>query len=293
MFIKQQLLIVFIMLSAVLCSCSYVGKNDGKVLELSYKTYGNSSEESNQKNVVYNDTIFSVDSQAVSTKTVIIADSEYNLKYSKSLFYPVGDYDFDVYTVENTDNNVLFSKSGTLTAVLFDFAHIDISENETAENILPLIKPVLEKFENFLEYECVEFSNGSGINPDTFGIYDFFFYNTVNGYKTDVCRVSVNCKGHLFALRFYNMTSTDKNANFNIDKNLETKLLTDKLKDIYNTEKKEFVSYSVNEQPQIVKYDGRLYIKSVVSVIYKNELGNEVHDWLREFMVPLDQVVTK
>ncbi len=306
MTIKRYSIILFVFFMVILSSCntkheetfseSNLGDDLNDVISEIYEIDNGYYSNNNAiigKCIVSGKNTYSVDNDVEKTSVVEIIDNEYTVNYSKSIYYPVGDRKLDIYLIGDTNNKVLFDKEGKIAAVLYNFEHIDISENETAENILPLIKPMLEKFENFIDYEFLDISRSFADDAPVFGSYTFLFYNEQNGYITDYCRVVVSCKGFLRGLVFNNLNLEENESDFNVDRDLETKLLTEKMKEIYNTEKNEFVSYSVVSQPRIVRYDGKLYIKNDVGATYKNELGYEVHDWLREFMVPLDQVVTK
>lgn len=221
------------------------------------------------------------------TKRICVNNKELNLKYIESLCYPIGNETFDLYLVDGTENKkVLLNSDGCVASILFSFENIDIQSAHAPEDIRPIIESKLKDFIDFSNYQNVNAptsdNNQSTINE--LGIYDFLYYNSINGYMTDYTKFSVDGRGNVFGFSTNNLNTKD--LDLNINKEREKELLTLKLKDIYNTDNTEYKSYNEVFSPQVLMYNNEICIKYFVSAKYVDSIRGELNDYIIQILIP-------
>lgn len=245
----------------------------------------------NHRNSVSDKAEYLTDSSVVSIIKREIDNSEKELKYQDTLFYPIGEKRLNRYFVNgNEDNTVLVNQDGTVNAILYEFVTLDISETATPNEVLPVLVQELNKWIRTSDYEHINIPEYTE-NSQGFGIYDFLYYNSVDGYMTDYVKVSVSDDGCVFGF-WINDLNYD-NISLNIDKELETELLNLKLKDIYDTDNTEYNSYNTAFIPQVVIYNNKPHIRYFVSANYSYASGGEATSWINNILIPVDLITAK
>lgn len=122
-----------------------------------------------------------------------------------------------------------------------------------------------------------------------FGLYDYMFYNTVNGYIADYLRVSVEDDGGVTAVSIYDVRAEIPTVD--IDENMVHKLLNLKFKNIYDTDHSEYTSYKTRFDPIIVLYKDQIYVEFFGAARYiHTQDGTERSSCLNVILLPLDLI---
>lgn len=282
-------LVVVLLMS--FCSCNQIQRNKksnelflNRIFEAGNDVY-NQEMGFNHKNIVSDKVEYIVDQVDNEEFVVKINGNETILKYCDTLFYPIGEKKvYRYYANGKKDCTVLIDRGGHINSLLYNFATLDISKTASPNEVKPLLEQKLIELLDISYYENVNIPSATNTNENGFGIYDFLYYNMVDGYMTDYVRVSVTDDGNIFGFSV-NILSND--VKLNIDKNLEKEMLNLKLSDIYTTEVTEYVSYNVVFTPQVVVYDGELYIQYSVSANYLHATNGEMTSFLNNILVPL------
>ena len=254
-----------------------------------YGSYFNSEKNFNHKNLISRSVQKSIDKNIPETKKVTLNNVEYELQYESTHYNPFFDRSLNFFTNEEGNVKVLLTKNGEIAEIKHKFATINIGDRATPEEVLPKLKETLEEFTDMTKYKNVKMPTYHSENEDGFGLYDFMFYSSVDGYVTDYITVSVKDSGEIFVLRIHNW-----NQNFtslNINKNLETKMLELKFKDIYTTSTTEYISYELDERfiPQVIIREGTVYVCYTGSAKYLvKSTGAERNSYVTEILIPIE-----
>ena len=260
-------------------------------------SYFGSDETFNHKNVVSKSTHKSIDEKAPLMQTVKINGLMKELNYENTLYYPVQDYKVHCYSInDQEDCKVLIREDGSIFAILNDFDKIDILQTNTPEEVLPKIKEVVEQYVDLSRYKYIDMPYDSSKDEGGigFGNYTFEFYNLVDGYKTDYLMISVDYFGNVYGLKIIDLRQHI--TELNIDKKLEDKLLELKFRDIFTTDKIEYISYKIDDRffPQVVTREDGIYISYAGSARYTiKDTGQEIKSFLVEVLIPLDLITSK
>ena len=291
---KLFILISAVMLLICFCSCGDVAEEtDENIIASIYEENNgtpNSEKQFNHKNIISSDLEYSADPEAPLTKVFTIDGCELEAQYKDTVYYPVGEQRLDRYLVDgDEEKSVLVTRDGNISCILYDFAKITISSKATPEEVLPLLKEQLSKTFDIQAYENVNFDTVTNV-VSPFGVYDFLFYNIVNGYIKNYILVSVLDSGEIFALKKFGVNESVLNdycATQNIDSANVEKLLENKLKDIYSTDTTEYISYDNSSHPRLTVYNGELCARYSVTVTYSSKTQDEAHSHINAILIPL------
>lgn len=236
-------------------------------------------------NVISDQAVQTVDSSVQAERVVSINGIDRQLAYHDTLFYPVGETTVYRYYIDgDEDCTVLMDQDGRIQSLLYHFATLDISKTASPDEVRPLLEQKLSELVELSEYEHVNLPSASS-DPNGFGIYDFLYYNMIDGYMTDYVKVSVSDDGNIFGFSIHNLASED--VHFSIDKDRENELLNLKLNDIYTTEHTEYVSYQLAFTPQVVVYHDELHIQYPVSANYTTKDNGQMTSLVNQILIPL------
>ncbi len=275
-------------LSNVTCDPAQNLKN--LILEVDSGFYDSLGDNIERKNLISDKIEHYFDSNATPNKVFNINSAELSLKYDESLKYPVGDMTLDQYLLDgDKDKKIILKQDGKLKALLYEFETIDFLPTSLVKDIRPLLEDKLASIIDLTKFQYLKKSCDDDSVIDR--VCNFLYYNMVDGYMTDFARLAVYADGQIGALVINDLES--ENLDFKVDKETERKLLSEKIKDVYETTiaDKEYISYreSENITADIVKYEGQLYVRHYVSARV-NYMGSEMEDWMRCFLVPLDLI---
>lgn len=288
MFKKLYFTVISVVVIFAICACTKAEDlNADDIFIIDDGVLQFETDDLNYRNVICAKTVSLIDSTAEATKTEKINGIEYKMEYCETLLLPVTDKKVHEYLVCGTEDHfIYFNPDGSLDALLFDFAKIDISPTASATDINPIIIDKLKGIIDLTEYEYVDIPEDNKKTKEKFGIYDFLYYNMNSGYMTDYVKVSVSDDGDVFGFSINNI-GTDI-PNLMIDKNLEDRFLSEKLKSIYDTSNKTYKSYDTVFNPIVVFYNGELCTEHFVSANYvDNKTGQEISDYIIRLLIPV------
>ncbi len=295
---KKYMLLLIVVLAALLAAgCSNLNANktdlDTNWIDLDRILVVDdgqhySESEFNYGKMISDEIQHSIDESAQVDKSLVLNGAERSLKYKDTLFYPIGDRRVHRYFVDgNEKKTVLIDSEGAVQAILYEYTVLDISRTASAAEVLPPLKLELSKMFDLSFYENVEMSKHA---PDEkgFGIYDYRFFNQKNGYMTDYLIVSVTEDGEVLGLRINNLPKTS--FNLDIDHEKEKQAIECKMKEIFDTEDRQYKSYALDFDPCITIYEGEIYIKYYVSAIYTDAQGGEMSSFINIILIPLSLI---
>lgn len=263
------------------------------IYEVDSSYYG-SENNYNHKNLVSQTVLKSVDKNAPETKKVMLNNVEYEMQYSYTYYHSLYAHTYYCYTYGKDNSRVMLTKDGEIRELIGEFDTIDIGYRATPEEVLPKLKEKLKEYVDISKYNNVKMPNDHSDNEYGFGSYDFKFYNSVDGYMTDLISVYVKDDGAVYALRIYDWDK--KFTSLNIDKNLEDKMLELKFKDIYTTDTTEYISYKIDERftPQIIIREGVTYVCYTGSArLLVKSTGTERNSYVTAILIPLELISNK
>lgn len=284
----KKILLVFMTLIIIVSfsACNNQNITDTNALDLIFEVDNNlySTEKSfNHRNTISNNVEYSREKNPPSNKKFTFNDNEKEFVYYDTLFYPVGQKKVNRYFEDGKeDNMILLNEDGTINSILYKYTSLDIYGNNDTNDVFMELKSELNKWVDVSKYKYVDMPEN---HKDGLEIYDYLFYNMKEGYMTDYMRVSVSADGYVFGLSINNLMSED--FVLNINKALEEKMINLKLADIYNTESTEYKSYNTVFPPQVLVYDGELYIQYSVSANYIDSNEKESTSWLNCILIPV------
>ena len=246
-------------------------------------------EEFHHKNLVFTDDQYYVDKTAIKKTSLKLGDKQLDMIYAETGYNPIGNRKFHKYFVDGDANkDVLINDDGTVYFIGYKYAYLDISPKATSKDVLNLLKTELNKIADLSQYTNVSIPDKS---PSTngFGVYDYMFYNTANGYIADYLRVSVDDEGAVFAVAIHDIKAEIPTVDIDDDK--VDQMITLKLKDIYDTDQSEYKSYETRFDPIIVFYEDQFYVEFFIAARYiRTQDGTELPSYLNCILVPLDLI---
>lgn len=244
----------------------------------------------NHKNIVSLRTESSINPDATAKIDVKILNQNYKFHYEETLTFPVRDETVDSYLLEGAEEEqrILLTQNGEIRSILFKFARIEIESDADINEVFDKLKPILEKFIDLSDYKHVNMTGNTEKRGESFGFYDYLFFNEINGYMSDYCKVAVTDEGYLLGFSNISLDVDMTNLQLNIDKKWEDKLISEKLKDMFSTSETEYISYHFDTRltPQIVQYEGELYIQYWVSAQYTH-FNSEISSGLFGLLIPV------
>lgn len=242
----------------------------------------------NHKNVISDNVQHSVDKTVPTEKSITINSSAYSLRYKESLHYPIsGKYVHSYYVDDDEKNIILVDDKGEINSILYKYTALNISRTASPSEVYEPLKAEISKIIDVSFYENVKIPEHSA-DEKGFGIYDYLFYNQKNDYITDYLRVSVSDDGSVFGLSINNLSETD--FNLDISKEKENNAIESKLKDIYNTDVTQYLSYEMHFDPCITVYENQIYIQYFISAKYTHKQHGEMGGYTDIILVPLSAV---
>ena len=282
--------IVMIIFAILTCSCEDQGEIDQKDIDSIYEIdVGCFKQETqvNHKNIINNDEVVSVDENALKTRTLSLGGCDYEMIYQDSIYYPVGDYKVDRYFIDgNEEKSVLVNRNGDIYALFFAFSEINISNTDTPEDVLPVLREELGKIIDMTKYEKVHIPKMSESDKENgFRTYSFTFYNERYGFTSDTVTVFVSGNGNVRNLRIYDFP--DELLSTKIENKKVEQLVEAKIKDMYTTDYVEYISCRIFGEKKLVIYQGEPCILCSVSPqYYEKESDKEWPGWLFDILIP-------
>lgn len=291
MFRKLFFSLIGVIIVFAVCACTKEAElNMDDIYVIADGMFPSETENFKYKNIISGKPESSVDLTASAIRTEKISDIEYRLEYCETLSFAITGKKVHKYLIYGTEDHfIYFNSDGTLDSILFEFAKLDILPTASAETVQTLIIEELKGTVDLSKYEYIDIFGNNKEQKGKFGIYDFLYYNMNNGYMTDYVKMSVSDEGSIFGFSINN-ASVDIPP-LTIDKELEDKLLSEKLNNIYDNSSKIYKSYSMAFKPLVVLYDNELCIEYFVSVNYTDiKGGSETSDYIIRLLMPVHLV---
>jgi hypothetical protein len=280
-------MIVCLMLSLGSCGESKGSTNEvdiSKILEVDYGEY-DTEKDFHHKNIIVNEVEHSDDATASSEIELRIDDADWALNYQDTLFYPVGAKKVHRYLVDGDEKKtVLISEDGKVNSILYEYTVLNIEETASPEEVLASLKAELSQYIDISKYDSIKIPEQTDASSK-FGIYDYLFYNSQNGYMTDYLQVSVSDTGAVSGLSVNTLGTTD--FTLNIDKTIERSAIESKLKDIYTTDTTTYEAYRSAFEPCVTIYDNQLYVQYFVVAQYTHAQNGEMTSCVNSILIPL------
>ena len=244
--------------------------------------YAEISEPSDRVSVVDLTATEFTDSKAEKNKKVTLNGTEYDLSYSVSFRYRIGDCVQNKYLINGDEKKaVFFDTDGNLKRIAFGYTRIDVSSTDTAESILEKVKPEISKIFDISGYKKVLMPDNE---PDDYGLYRYILYNEKDGYFIDSLIFTVNRRnGTIIGVSKIDLPTIDFEVKINKEK--ENSLIAAKLKEMFETENVRYVSHEIMFTPSIEVYDGKLYVEYMVAPEFTTGEG-----WAEVILIPLDAI---
>lgn len=281
---------IFLVLILVVLNCSCGSTIDlDSILEIDNGSLSQEGITLNHKNAISESPVKQKNEDVQTNIKIKINEEEMSLVYDTTCFYPVGEKRVHLYLINgDEEKKVLIDESGNVNSLLYKFAHLDISPFDSPEAVWELLQPELCKYVDLKNYAHMKMPNDSQ-NEYGFSIYDYYFYNETNGYMTDYVIVSVSQKGNVLGLKINDLPTHDFKVD--IDSEKEKNAIELKVKDMFNTNKTEYISHEMHFEPRITVYNGQVYVKYYVSAQFKNTVKNaEMSSFLISILIPLDMI---
>ena len=249
------------------------------------------AEERKKKNLIDVKTVSSKDSNAPLVLKKEILGTEYDLTYVETLTYPLNGEVVDKYVADifGENGSVLINKDGSVSSLLFDFASIDITGNESPQSIKTLIEAVICEIVDISNYDYCDIPEYFP-EKESFGSYNFLYYNMENGYMTDFMKVIVKDDGRIRSLSINNLEFECDLSNVIIDKDLEDKLLNAKTEQIFGNKNGSYITYEKveNIKPNMYMYGDELVIMYYVTAVYEDLYGQQQSSgYIQRILIPL------
>ena len=252
-------------------------------------------EELNDKNIISDAPTHFIDNNVKETLVVKINGVDEELHYSESLYYQVGDQTLHLYLVNGEEGKtVLIDKNQKISSLLYKFTVINVNESATPEEVLLELKDILSEYLDLSSYKYIKMPEDKSKENDGFGSYRFIFYNSVGGYQTDWIKISVSDDGAVFGFAINNLKHNISSLNINED--LANEMLELKFKDMFTTEKTEYISYKVDETypRRVIVINDKSYIEYRGSARYLHkDSGLEVNSYSQYIYIPVEIISSK
>lgn len=277
-----------------MCACSNEPTNDSAlkaegidaIYEIKSDNYG-PIEKLNHKNLISDKTVHSIEANVTAQRMVAILDNNKVINYTNTVFYPVGNKKVYKYLVSGTEKNYVYlDKDGKINMMLYSFTKLDFEPGESSDVIGRLLIEKLTPIIDLSKYEYVDVSGDSRLEGDHVGRFHFLYYNMQDGYKTDYVKATVTAEGDVRAFSINNVGADTSHVQ--IDKTLESELLTAKLKDMYDTETTAYKSHSMKYTPSFKMYNDELCIEYAVVVEYESEqFDTTLQSYIEKILIPV------
>lgn len=113
--------------------------------------------ELNHAKMISTKPLHSISETAKKDETVIVNNKELSLKYSETLYYPIGGKNVHLYHVDgDKSKTVLVDDNGAINAILYKYTTLCISPTASPDEVLELLKPEISKITDIAYYENVK-----------------------------------------------------------------------------------------------------------------------------------------
>ena len=244
----------------------------------------------NHSNVISDAPTEYFDKTVAPQKTVCINGTNVEVNYDTTLQYPIGSEPLHRYRLNSTGKYdfVLFTTEGNIASMPCDFAEIDISPTATSEEVYKILEKEWGNLVDISKYQYFSTSVSGRLDGTGFGIYTYLRYNMTGDIITDWSNISVSDDGKVFAFNTTNFPSDVDSINIEIDEDLLHKALDTKMRDIYDVDNVEYVSYVLSSeyQPRVSFYENQPCVIYTVSAKFIFD-GTELTSFLNEILIPI------
>lgn len=207
-----------------------------------------------QVNEFSNTIVYTTEKNAGETKTIDVLNKKWNLTYVNTMFYPIGENKLHNYQIgDNKESYLLLKEDGSIYAILgVPITTLDISQNDTPEEIRATFESAMSGLIDFLKYEHCK------VEQTSYGAYSILYFNLFQDYYSTMLSVYISNNGEVSGLVIRDMVDLSE-ADFNIDKEHENEMILSKIKDMLNDDW-EYLDHEVSSYPRIVSYEGELCV---------------------------------
>lgn len=223
---------------------------------------------------------------------ISINNIEHKLTYVKSEYSLYANIIYDEYYMDGDQDTYLRLYNGQILS-MNPYTKVDISPNATPEEALEILKKKLSKVIDISKYANVDMPSQK--DTDRFRSYDFLFYNSIDGYITDVFTAFIYDDGKINIGLIENLAV--KVSNLNIDKELENKAIELKLKSVYGNAYHSYEIYKISDdvnsrQRKVIFYNNELYIHYAISANFMYE-GEIMSNYVEYYLIPVGMISKK
>lgn len=273
--------ILIIMILTFLAAC-----NDGKKLSgnntlteiRAITEYYGSGRLMKQTDEYAHNIIYTTEKNPGESQEMQVLSEKWNLTYDKTSYYQVGSYKVNNYMIEGSKNgSVLLNEDGTIFAILNkSITKLDITPTDTPEKVREALESAISDLVDFSKYEYCKIGKSTPDDSENFGIYNFVYYNLINGYCNGYITVSVNEDGSVHPLWKKDAGFPSSKLISDINKKNEEELIIMKLKDMLN-DGNEYLDHEIHFYPNIVYYEDELCVEySITGHAKSKELDNDL-----------------
>lgn len=206
-------------------------------LEAAYYGEGGNTGAFRFENLISSEMITKQEPDIQTDTTIQIGEYSYNLKYKETRFYPVGDRQEYVYSVEgHEEGQINLREDGSVCYALVPIIKLDIDPHDSPEEVWEVLVPALSDLIDLSGFEKDTVHSSGTADEDGFGYYAWLFYSRSEGYLTNSGAVRVSEDGVVNLLHNQSDYSRYEDVCAKIDKEVEQRIIVEKLKSIYNTE---------------------------------------------------------
>lgn len=220
-------------------------------------------------NAISGNTVTTYELPTDATATFQTDIRNYNLRYTRTIFYPAEAGKVHIYRIEGTENGrVGLKEDGSVYFIAYPpSVQLSFANNASPETVQAALEPAFSDLIDFSDYERIEVSDyDTGSGP--FLAYDFNLLHEVQGYVVDYAMIRVTDDGTVVRL---SMLTGPQNADEicdRIDKDLEEELILAKLKSIYDTDASEYLSHTIMDNSvfgrHLTTYNDEICVRYVI-----------------------------
>ena len=292
--ISFLLIIVMIFLNTSCEKKESIDNSKINVLEVEINGYINDYEFNHNFNVDSSPEIY-VKEAPVEKNNVEIFGKNIGVKYSDTIFYPIGDITVDRHKILESDREnpcILLRNDGSIYAILDTvICTLDISKSESPDTVKTLLEKSLSKLISFDDYDSFKVESSRPQGSEKFGIYDCIWYNSIDSITNGYVKICVNDDGEVFAIWIIpGVSESDINKNISFD-NID-KAISDKLPEIYTTEKTTLSGYEIFSL-RFASYQGKTYVYAAVSVHFIDNMSKDILSNVSELLVDVSKTTNE
>ena len=265
---KTIISFALVLLLLSICSCG-LAKTHTAVLEVREAQLN--SDELKHSYDADGDPVVSInDRKRGDKKTVEFRNKQYDLEYTETISYVIGDVCVDEYAItgNNGQGKILLLPDGEIYAILLSsIGQIEIESTAEALTVRQAVEAYLKEEFDFGSFKYCDATCSLPDISDGFGLYSFVWYNKIGDIGTDqTLNISVRQNGEMGALW---MKYRSKNSFAGVSDSISISDYEDrirnKLEDIYGDG---LIAYSVIFSV-LTHYNDKPYIDCTISVNYR------------------------